>query len=320
MPKRDYKSYNVLGEELAQEGNYEEHEYVEAYDIDAVSPNKSMSQTEDNLQAHVIEASPARIGKLSIEEDKKDSMGEAALQPQKKINLGKKLRKNKETDLNKSVEVANNIGLDKNLHVDSNLHADNNMRADSNLYVDSKPHVNSNLHENSNIHVDENIDTDKNIDVDNYEDKSKYVNEKADKKIDKNKEVDMTFSAYKTQYQTKKRSKLVKWSMRLAKLILVIMLLPLIAIVSCVVLGFFGGFLTAIITAIGMGVLILGAICFMSTQVSASLIALGIAVSVTCISLGSILFILFWMLLKWIGGLFKKYKKPSSQSIRKEKK
>lgn len=315
MPKRDYKSYNVLGEELAQEGNYEEHEYVETYDIDAVSPNKSMSQTEDNLQVHLIEASPARIGKLSIEEDKKDSMGEPALQPQKKINLGKKLRKKKETDLNKSVEGANNIGLDKNLHVNSNLYTDSNMCADS------KPHVNSNLHENSNIHVDENIDTDKNIDVDNYEDKSKYVDEKVDKKIDKNQEeVDMTFSAYKTQYQAKKRSKLVKWSMRLATLILVIMLLPLIAIVSCVVLGFFGGFLTAIITAIGIGVLILGAICFMSTQVSASLIALGIAVSVTCISLGSILFILFWMLLKWIGGLFKKYKKPSSQSIRKEKK
>lgn len=305
MPKRDYKSYNVLGEELAQEGNYEEHEYVETYDIDAVSPNKSMSQTEDNLQAHLIEASPARIGKLSIEEDKKDSMGEPALQPQKKINLGKKLRKNKETDLNKSVEGANNIGLDKNLHINSNLYTNSNMCADS------KPYVNSNLH------VDENIDTDKNIDVDNYEDKSKYLNEK----VDKNKEeLDMTFSAYKTQYQTKKRSKLVKWSMRLATLILVIMLLPLIAIVSCVVLGFFGGFLTAIITAIGIGVLILGAICFMSTQVSASLIALGIAVSVTCISLGSILFILFWMLLKWIGGLFKKYKKPSSQSIRKEKK
>lgn len=309
MPKRDYKSYNVLGEELAQEGNYEEHEYVETYDIDAVSPNKSMSQTEDNLQAHLIEASPARIGKLSIEEDKKDSMGEPALQPQKKINLGKKLRKKKETDLNKSVEGANNIGLDKNLHVNSNLYTDCNMCADSKSDV------------NSNIHVDENIDTDKNIDVDNYEDKSKYVNEKVDKKIDKNQEeVDMTFSAYKTQYQAKKRSKLVKWSMRLATLILVIMLLPLIAIVSCVVLGFFGGFLTAIITAIGIGVLILGAICFMSTQVSASLIALGIAVSVTCISLGSILFILFWMLLKWIGGLFKKYKKPSSQSIRKEKK
>lgn len=263
MPKRDYKSYNVLGEELAQEGNSEEHEYLEAHDIDTVSPNKSKSQIEDNLQAHIIEASLARIAKLNIEEDKKDSMGEAALQPQKKVDLGKKLRKNKETDLNKSVEVANNI------------------------------------------------------DVDNYEDKRKYVNEK----IDKNKEeVNMTFSAYKTHYQTKKRSKLVKWSMRLAKLILVIMLLPLIAIVSCVVLGFLGGSLTAIITAIGIGILILGAICFMSTQVSASLIALGIAVSVTCISLGSILFILLWMLLKWIGGLFKKYKKPSSQSMRKGKK
>lgn len=309
MPKRDYKSYNVLGEELAQEGNYEEHEYVEVRDIDAVSFNKSKSEIQDNLQAHLIEESPARIGKLSIEEDKKDSMGEPALQPQKRINLGKKLRKNKEADLNKSVEVASNIALDKNLHVNSNLYADSNMHADSKSDV------------NSNIHVDENIDTDKNIDVDNYEDKSKYVNDKVDKKVDKNKEeVDMTFSAYKTQYQTKERSKLVKWSMRLAKLTLVIMLLPLIAIVSCVVLGFFGGFLTAIITAIGIGVLILGAICFMSTQVSASLIALGIAVSVTCISLGSILFILFWMLLKWIGGLFKKYKKSSSQSIRKEKK
>lgn len=285
MPKRDYKSYNVLGEELAQEGNYEEYQNVEAQNIDAVSFNKSKSQMEDHVEAHVIGANPTGIER------------------KKKINLGKKLRENKETGLSKSVDLTNNINLNKNEYIDKNIDIDNHK--DKNKYQNKK----TDSQEDKNKYI--------NKDPHNHEDKSKYVNEKIDKN---NEEVDMTFSAYKTYYQTKERSKLVKWSVRLAKLILVIMLLPLIAIISSVVLGFFGVFLAAIITAIGTGIFILGAICFMSTQVSASLIALGIAVSVTCISLGGILFILFWMLLKWIGGLFKKYKKPSSQSIRKEKK
>lgn len=303
MPKRDYKSYNVLGEELAQEGNYEEHQNVEAQDLDAVSFNKSKSQMEDDLQAHVIEANPTGIETLNIEEQQGGCIGESVLQPKKKINLGKKLRKNKETDLDKSVDLTNNIDLNKNEEIDK--------------YTDIHNQEDKNKYENRKIDSQEDKNKYINKNPDNDEDKGKYANKKVDKN---NEEIDMTFSAYKTHYQTKKRSKLVKWSVRLAKLILVIMLLPLIAIISSVALGFFGGFLAAIITAIGTGVFILGAICFMSTQVSASLIALGVAVSVTCISLGSILFILFWMLLKWIGGLFKKYKKSSSQSIRKEKK
>lgn len=147
--------------------------------------------------------------------------------------------------------------------------------------------------------------------------KTMGVNESIDRN-ETQEEVDMTFSGYKNYYQTKKRSKLVKWSLRIAKLILIIMLLPLIATVTGTVALFIGGFLTAIVIPIGVGIAILGAICFMSTQVHASLIALGISASVTVLALGGILLILFCMLMKWIIGLFKKYKKPRNQSMKRE--
>lgn len=146
-------------------------------------------------------------------------------------------------------------------------------------------------------------------------------NKSKDVKMSGNQEpIDMTFSGYKNYYQTKERSKLVTWSLTLAKFILLIMLLPLITVIASVSVLFVGGFLAAIILPIGVGIIILGAICFMSTQVNASLVALGISVSVTAISLGGILFILFNMLMKWMIHLFKRYKKPRNQSMKKEEK
>ena len=155
----------------------------------------------------------------------------------------------------------------------------------------------------------------KNIDI------SDKINNSKDIKMSKNQEpVDMTFLGYKNYYQTKERSKLVTWSLTLAKFILLIMLLPLITVIASVSVLFVGGFLAAIILPIGAGIIILGVICFMSTQVNASLVALGISVSVTAISLGGILFVLFNMLMKWMIQLFKRYKKPRNQSMKKEEK
>lgn len=137
--------------------------------------------------------------------------------------------------------------------------------------------------------------------------------------VDENQEVvDMTFSGYKNYYQTKERSTLVKWSLRIVKLILILMLLPLLTIIAGTIVLFMGGFLASIILPIGLGVMILGIICFISTQVKTSLIALGITISITAISLGGILLILFCMLIKGSMYLLRKYKKPHKERMKKE--
>lgn len=137
--------------------------------------------------------------------------------------------------------------------------------------------------------------------------------------VDENQEVvDMTFSGYKNYYQTKERSTLVKWGLRMVKLILILMLLPLLTIIAGTIVLFMGGFLTSIILPIGLGVMILGITCFISTQIKTSLIALGITISITSISLGGILLILFCMLIKGSIHLLKKYKKPHRERMKKE--
>ena len=137
--------------------------------------------------------------------------------------------------------------------------------------------------------------------------------------VNENEEVvDMTFLGYKNYYQTKERSMLVKWSLRIVKLIIILMLLPLLTIIAGTIALFMGGFIASIILPIGLGIMILGAICFISTQVKISLIALGITVSITSISLGGILLILFCMFIKWIMHLVKKYKKSHKKRLNKE--
>lgn len=237
MSKRDYKTYNVLGKELAQEGIHGDNKCTEAQEVAIQSTNEDENKVSGIGQVHEYEVN----------------------------------------ELSKTMGV--NESIDKNKQV--------------------KKEINKN--KNKNIGIHNNFDKEKSIDRNETQE-----------------EIDMTFSGYKNYYQTKERSKLVKWSLRIAKLILIIMLLPLIATVTGTVALFIGGFLTAIVIPIGVGIAILGAICFMSTQVHASLIALGISASVTALALGGILLILFCMLMKWIIGLFKKYKKPRNQSMKRE--
>ncbi|MBU3804365.1 MAG: hypothetical protein H9872_06385 [Candidatus Cellulosilyticum pullistercoris] len=237
MAKRDYKSYNILGEELPQEDVYEENRYTEVQPIDIEPINEEQNKEESISQPRFLETSQEIVEVVKIEKEQKTFEDETA-------------------DINK--DIARNAESNK-------------------------------------------------------KDKIKNVNTGT-----KQEEVDMTFLGYKNYYQTKERSTLVKWSIRLAKLILLIMLLPLIAIIGTSILACVGGFLTVIAISVGTGVVILGTICFISTQVDASLIALGISSSVTAISFGGILLVLFCMLIKWMIGLFKKYRKPRNQSMKKE--
>lgn len=118
------------------------------------------------------------------------------------------------------------------------------------------------------------------------------------------------FPAYKRYYQQKERSTLFKWIMALAKATIVVMLLPLICVIAFASLCVIGAFLGAIALSIGIGIVVLGSICFMSTQISGSLIGLGIAVSITALSFGGMVLIIFLAILKWIVSFIKKYKRP----------
>jgi len=303
VSKRDYKSYNVLGEELGQDGTYEDSGFTEVQDGEREFVNEVKSKQDNISNGCVSETSQDTVKLMRIEKEQEDFGDKAILQSRKRINLGKKLIKRKEAKgkRNQSLTV-NNVEMDY-------IGGENTKAKESNKIIDTKENINKIKQEAKAV----NKDIDSRIDIGNKIGKSKNI---GTSKIQE--EVDMTFSGYKNYYQTKERSKFVKWSLRLAKFVLTMMLLPLIAIIAGTIVLVVGGFLTAVVICVGTGVVILGTICFMSTQVNASLVALGISVSVTAISFGGILFVLFYMLMKWSIGLLKKYKKPGKQSIRKE--
>lgn len=213
MPKRDYKSYNVLEEELMQEEAYEKSEIIK--------------------QEHIID-----ISSYEIEEEQEEP------------------------------EVANELPKEKG--------------------AEPKKEYNEKVEPNEKLEREE-----------------------------INKEREMSFSAYKNSYQTKERSRLVRWSIRLVKIIIFLMLLPLLGILAFAGLSLLGAFLAAAVAVLGSGVFILGGICFIATQLSTNLIALGISAAIAALSLGSILFILFIMLIKYIIALINKYRKPYKGITRK---
>ena len=306
MSKRDYKSYNVLGEELDQEGTYEDSGCTQTQDGEREFANEVKSKQENIPNWNVSEISQDTVGVVEIEKEQEGLGDEVILQPKKRINLGKKLTKRKE-----SKEKRHQSSTVNNLEVDY-ISRENTKTKESNKIIDTKDNIDKSKDEAK--AVNKNIDN--RIGIGNKIGKGKNIKNISTGEIQE--EVDMTFSGYKNYYQTKERSKFVKWSLRLAKFVLTMMLLPLIAIIAGTIVLVVGGFLTAVVICVGTGVVILGTICFMSTQVNASLVALGISVSVTAISFGGILFVLFYMLMKWSIGLLKKYKKPGKQSIRKE--
>ena len=114
---------------------------------------------------------------------------------------------------------------------------------------------------------------------------------------------DTSFDGYKEKHASRKRKGIMKWTIRLLKLALFLMLLPFICIVLAVIGSIIAAIAGVIIACIGTGLCILGAICFMSSQISGSLITLGVMASIALLSLGGIISILTLMLVKWIVGI-----------------
>lgn len=280
MPKRDYKSYNVLGEELVQEETYEQNEELSLQPVRGARQEQEVNGNETIIQ--VIQEEKNEINnKVSLEKEKEGF--------EEIIDI--EISRIEQTPLEKVEEVKEKV--QKSLDLEYVL---------LNEEIEDKLNINTEKPkgENKKEHV-------KAI--------KKVIQEKAEE-IEEN--IDMSFAAYKESYQTKERSRLVRWSVRLVKIVILLMLLPFIAILATGIISILGGFLMAIIAAIGSGLVILGAICFVSTQISSDVIALGISAAITALALGGILLILFSMLIKWMVGLFRKYRKPHKRNIRKE--
>lgn len=119
---------------------------------------------------------------------------------------------------------------------------------------------------------------------------------------------DTSFDGYKEKYASKKHRGITKWTIRFLKLVLFLMLLPFICIVLAVIGAILATVAGVIIACIGSGLCILGAICFMSSQISGSLITLGVMSSIALLSLGGIISILTFMFMKGIVGIFHRRK------------
>lgn len=128
--------------------------------------------------------------------------------------------------------------------------------------------------------------------------------------LERERDYDTSFSTYKDNYQKKERSRIVKWAVRLSKFIIILMLLPFIGVIGSAVITFLGIFMAGIIGSFGIGILLIGITSFFATQISVLLIVLGITTSITAISFGAILTILFIMMIKQVKSLIQKYRKP----------
>lgn len=140
-----------------------------------------------------------------------------------------------------------------------------------------------------------------------------------EKEVKDNKLTDsLKLSSYKKYYQQKERSTLFKWLMLIAKIIITLMLLPLIGVIAFCIMFAVGIIALTILGSVAMGILFLTCVCFMATQLSGNLIALGISVAITCIAFAGIVLVLSLALFKWLLGLIKKYKKPRIKNCQKE--
>lgn len=132
-------------------------------------------------------------------------------------------------------------------------------------------------------------------------------------------EKNLDYPAYKKYYHQKERSKIFKLIMVLARIICFIMLLPVIGIVVFGALIAVGSIALTIVASIGAGIFILGAVCFMLSQLSFNLVALGITFSITLIAFGGIVLILIIMFIKWIKGLVRKNKRLQGKLVKEDR-
>lgn len=142
------------------------------------------------------------------------------------------------------------------------------------------------------------------------EDYKTGIENNSDRQEEKEIQKDTSFSNYVETEKKKERGFLAKWSLRLVKLILFIMLLPVIGIVGGIGVGgtlsVLGGISLGSLACIGGGLFIIGMTCFLATQINATMIALGISVGIAAMSFGGIVLIIFMIVIRGIIGLVRR--------------
>lgn len=127
---------------------------------------------------------------------------------------------------------------------------------------------------------------------------------------------DTSFSSYVEADRKRERSFLVKWSIRLAKFILFVMLLPVICIIGGGLICIAGGITAGVLGCIFGGLFIVGLTCFIASQVSTTIVALGISTGVLAISFGGIVLILCMMFIKELNKVINRRKVDKKKEVR----
>lgn len=119
---------------------------------------------------------------------------------------------------------------------------------------------------------------------------------------------DTSFIDYMKEQHLRKNRGLKKWGIYFMVILLFLMLLPFISIVLIGISTIIGFIIVGILLCVGVGIYILGGTCFMATQLSFSMVMLGLAVAIAFLSLGSIIIILCYLLIKWMSRILKQSK------------
>ena len=295
MSKRDYRSYNILGDEMKKELSTQENNIENDSKLIVETTNEEISTNEvtdiDSKKETVlkdIHVEDRQAIDMSIEIEGKDQ----ATQNNRVSASDSKKRKYRDR-LNKKIDK---IGLDRAKSTKIKMNKSNDLEEDQ-------------------LNSEGNADF---IQVVGQSYKENYSSQNIEYLQKENTVTDTTFSKYKSSYQNKKRSRLAKWSMFIFKCILIVMLLPFIFILGTGILMFLGCFILGIVGSIGIGVYLIGLTSFYSTQMSEMLMALGVTSSITMLSLGAILFILLIMMIIKAKELIQKYRKNKKVNSNRE--
>lgn len=305
MAKRDYRSYNILGDEMQKEIELQDLVQEDSKNQEVELDKEEQNKSHINQQAfpHLESAKQANttqeINILKKETTDSKSFLEMSI-TQEGINIDNNQTKEEANLVQENAEVAEELEKSKSTARKSRL-----SKINETLDKISTSKIKSEKVDLANLST-ENIKSFEKEITDSMSKEQTYHENHNTYNINN----DTSFSTYKDNYQKKERSRFVKWGMRLAKLILILMLLPFIGIIGSVILTFLGFFIAGIVGSFGVGIFIIGITSFFGTQISALLIALGITSSITALAFGSILTILFIMMIKQIRNLIQRYRKP----------
>lgn len=305
MAKRDYRSYNILGDEMQKEIELQDlvQEDSKNQEVELDKEEQNKSHINQQVFPHLESAKQAdttqEINILKKETTDSKPLLEMSI-TQEGINIDNNQTKEEANLVQENAEVAEELEKSKSTARKSRL-----SKINETLDKISTSKIKSEKVDLANLST-ENIKSFEKEITDSMSKEQTYHENHNTYNINN----DTSFSAYKDNYQKKERSRFVKWGMRLAKLILILMLLPFIGIIGSVILTFLGFFIAGIVGSFGVGIFIIGITSFFATQISALLIALGITSSITALAFGSILTILFIMMIKQIRNLIQRYRKP----------